>query len=55
MTAWIALFGVKAEEAERARDAAESPDGQVVVHGLERGGDEDDDEDGHELTDGEAE
>ena len=43
LTAWMAYYAVKAEEAEHQQDLAESGDGVVVVHG--RDPDADDDED----------
>lgn len=46
-TAWIALFNVKAREAEEARDIVESGDGIVHVYG--RDGEEDQDEDDGET------
>jgi hypothetical protein len=46
LTAWMALFNVHAEEAQRQRDILESGDGHVYVSGLE---DEDD-----ELRDGDG-
>jgi hypothetical protein len=45
-TAWQALFALKAEEEQAARDQAESPDGEVIHHGRDIPGlDDDDDED----------
>lgn len=33
MTAWAALFNVKAREADEAKAAADSADGVVIYHG----------------------
>lgn len=42
LSSWWALFQIRAEEHQRAKDLADSGDGQVIVHGKD---DEDDDDD----------
>jgi hypothetical protein len=36
LAAWQALFTIRNEEAQEARDRAESPDGEVIYYGRER-------------------
>jgi len=57
LTGWIALEQLHAEEAEHARNVAESGDGVVHYHGREEDDDEDEDaeDDEDELIDGQTE